>query len=121
MNLEVDLASPTPPYEQVRSQLAGMIAAGQLAAGHRLPAIRQLASDLGLAPGTIGRVYKELEAEGLVASRVRTGTVVLAAAALPAARNQQQLAVAARGYASTARHLGLDLDAAISRLRAEWI
>lgn len=120
MILDLDLESPVPPYEQVRVQLAAMITAGTLRGGHRLPSIRQLASDLGIAPGTVGRAYRELEAAGLVASRVRTGTVVArvpdpAPAHLPAAAED-----AARGYAVAARRLGLDLDAAIARLRAQW-
>ncbi|MEI2777810.1 MAG: hypothetical protein V9G19_17970 [Tetrasphaera sp.] len=54
MVLDVDLGSPVPPYEQLRAQLATMITCGTLPAGHRLPPIRQLAADLGLATGTIG-------------------------------------------------------------------
>lgn len=120
MILDVDLTSPVPPYEQVRGQLATLIGAGQLPAGHRLPSIRQLASDLGLAPGTIGRVYRELEAEGLVASRVRTGTVVQPRRRTPAVVTREQLDDAARGYAAAARRLGTDLESAISHLRAQW-
>jgi len=120
MILDVDLTSPVPPFEQVRRQLASMITAGTLPAGHRLPPIRQLAGDLRLAPGTIARVYKELEAQGLVTSRVRTGTVVQAPRRQPAAATRDQLDDAARGYAATARRLGSDLDAAIRRLRATW-
>ena len=86
----------------------------------QLAPIRQLAGDLRLAPGTIARVYKELEAQGLVASRVRTGTVVQAPRRLPAAATRDQLDDAAHGYAATARRLGSDLDAAIARLRATW-
>ncbi len=120
MNIDVDLDNPTPPYEQVRAQLATLIGSGRLPAGHRLPSIRQLANDLGLAPGTIGRVYRELEAEGLVASRVRTGTVVQPRRTAPAHVTREQLDDAALGYASAARRLGADLDAAVARLRAQW-
>ncbi|MBK6886349.1 MAG: GntR family transcriptional regulator [Tetrasphaera sp.] len=120
MILDLDLGSPVPPYEQVRSQLATLIGSGQLPAGHRLPPIRQLASDLGLAPGTIGRVYRELEAAGLVASRVRTGTVVQARRTVPARVTREHLDNAARGYAATARRLGADLDAAVAALHAQW-
>lgn len=120
MILDVDLTSAVPPFEQVRAQLSAMITAGTLPAGYRLPPIRQLAGDLRLAPGTIARAYKELEAEGLVTSRVRTGTVVQALRRQPAAATRDQLDLAARGYAVTARRLGTDLDAAIARLRATW-
>lgn len=120
MNIDVDLDSPTPPYEQVRAQLSILIGSGRLPEGHRLPSIRQLANDLGLAPGTIGRVYRELESQGLVASRVRTGTVVLPHRSARAQVTRAQLDDAALGYAAAAHRLGADLDAAVARLRAQW-
>ena len=78
MLIEVDLASPVPPYEQVRGQLAGYVDAGVLAPGDRLPSIRQLANDLGVATNTVQRAYRELESQGLIQTRGRHGTVVLA-------------------------------------------
>ncbi|WP_406111849.1 GntR family transcriptional regulator [Streptomyces sp. NBC_01003] len=59
-----------PPYEQVRLQLADLILGGHLAENDRLPAVRQLAADLGLAAGTIARAYRELESANLVISRM---------------------------------------------------
>jgi DNA-binding transcriptional regulator YhcF (GntR family) len=76
MIIEVDPASPTPPYEQIRAQIATMVEAGALPAGTQLPTIRQLAADLGLAANTVARAYRELEVQGLVVSRVRHGTTV---------------------------------------------
>ena len=49
----VDVLDPTPPYEQLRRQLADLIGSGVLSAGDRLPPVRQLAADLGLAVGTV--------------------------------------------------------------------
>ena len=43
MNLSVDPRDPTPPYEQLRRQLADLVATGALPAGDRLPPLRQLA------------------------------------------------------------------------------
>jgi GntR family transcriptional regulator len=74
--ITVDLKSAVPPFEQVRSQLASLITSGVLEPGARLPSVRDLATDLGLAVGTVARAYRELEALGLVVSRRRTGTVV---------------------------------------------
>ncbi|WP_426987295.1 GntR family transcriptional regulator [Pseudarthrobacter sp. Y6] len=74
--ISVDLRSATPPYEQIRSQISSLIATGTLTAGSRLPTVRSLAADLGIAAGTVGRAYKELEAAGLIESRRRNGTVV---------------------------------------------
>ncbi|MDR6413535.1 GntR family transcriptional regulator [Pseudarthrobacter sulfonivorans] len=74
--VSVDLRSATPPYEQIRSQISSLIATGDLAVGSRLPTVRSLAADLGIAAGTVNRAYKELEAAGLIESRRRNGTVV---------------------------------------------
>ena len=74
--LRVDTGDPTPPYEQLRRQLAGLIGSGTLAPGDRLPPLRQLAADLGLAVGTVARAYRELELAGLVEKRRTAGTYV---------------------------------------------
>ncbi|GAA4361737.1 GntR family transcriptional regulator [Paeniglutamicibacter cryotolerans] len=74
--ITVDLRDATPPYEQIRAQVASLIAIGTLTDGERLPTVRALAADLGVATGTVSRAYKELESSGLIASRRRLGTVV---------------------------------------------
>jgi DNA-binding transcriptional regulator YhcF (GntR family) len=105
--VEVDPTAPVPPYEQIRAQLATMITAGALNPGVRLPTVRQLAADLGLAVNTVARAYRELEGAGLVVSRVRHGTTVAAdRAALPRAEVRRRLAEAARAYVVAARQLG---------------
>ncbi|KQR03064.1 GntR family transcriptional regulator [Arthrobacter sp. Leaf141] len=81
--ITVDLGSATPPYEQIRSQISSLVAMGELAAGSRLPTVRSLAADLGIAAGTVARAYKELDAAGIVESRRRGGTVVTGRAQLP--------------------------------------
>jgi GntR family transcriptional regulator len=74
--ISVDLRSATPPYEQIRSRISSLVALGALPSGTRLPTVRSLAADLGIAAGTVARAYKELEAAGLVEARRRGGTVV---------------------------------------------
>ncbi|MDJ0321244.1 GntR family transcriptional regulator [Pseudarthrobacter sp. PS3-L1] len=76
--LSVDLRAATPPFEQIRLQVATLIELDILAPGSRLPTVRSLAADLGLATGTVARAYKELEAGGYVESRRRSGTIVSA-------------------------------------------
>ena len=77
MIVVLDAASLIPPYEQLRSQIATLIASGALKVADRLPAIRQLAGDLGIASGTVARAYRELEVLGLVHAKKR-GTFVTA-------------------------------------------
>jgi len=114
--LVIDPASPTPPFEQLRAQLLAQMQAGELAAGARLPTVRQLASDLGLAPGTVARAYKELEASGAIETRGRAGTVVAWSADAGERRVQQlaaQLAAVAREHRVPATRVRALLDAAL--------
>jgi DNA-binding transcriptional regulator YhcF (GntR family) len=112
-SLRVDTSSPVPPYEQIRAQLATLIASGRLPEGHRLPPVRQLAADLGLAAGTAARAYRELEAAGLVTTRRAAGTRV--AAGQPAAPDQ--LALLAQGFVREAQALGADATTTLAAVR----
>jgi GntR family transcriptional regulator len=113
VQLEVDVTSGVPVYEQVRAQVVGHVAAGRLRPGDRLPTIRALATDLGLAPGTVARAFRELEQAGVVVTRRRTGTVV----ASDAAPAQAQARRAAADYARAARAAGLSTDEAVALVR----
>lgn len=76
MTLVVDPQSGVPPYEQLRLQISDQVRRGERQPGSSLPTVRQLAADLGLAPNTVARAYKELEHDGVVATAGRRGTVV---------------------------------------------
>jgi GntR family transcriptional regulator len=117
--IEVDSDAATPPYEQVRGQIATMISAGTLPLGSQLPTIRQLAGDLAIAPGTVARAYSELERAGFVTSRRRGGTVVSAAAEPSAVIRDQQLDEAARAYALAVRRLGVPSNDAVRAVREQ--
>jgi DNA-binding transcriptional regulator YhcF (GntR family) len=105
--LTIDPGDPTPPFEQLRRQLADLIESRQLVEGERLPPLRQLAGDLGLAVGTVARTYRELEAAGLVRSRRGAGTRVAFSAPKPSAREREaRLAGLAAAYVVKARALG---------------
>jgi DNA-binding transcriptional regulator YhcF (GntR family) len=107
--ITIDSDSPVPPSEQVRAQLARQIADGVLVPGTRLPTVRGLAEDLGLAVNTVARAYRELEAAGLVETRGRGGTVVSAGGDQARVR----LLAAAQRYAAVVRDIGLSTDEAL--------
>ena len=117
MIVEVDPGSAVPVFEQLRSQIERLILAGQLEAGHQLPAIRHLAADLGLARGTVAKVYEVLARDGLVVADGRHGTVVAARPAPQHARHvQTTLAEAVGQLALLSRQLGVgaaDVHAAL--------
>ena len=112
--ITIDPSSPQPPFEQVRSQLARHISDRTLAVGTRLPTVRGLATELGLAANTVARAYRELEEAGMVETRGRAGTFVSALGD----RSRIELRKAAAGYAATAHALGIDAAEAVEAVRA---
>ncbi|MEU6070342.1 MULTISPECIES: GntR family transcriptional regulator [Streptomyces] len=106
--VRVDTNSPVPPYEQIRAQLAALITTGRLPEGERLPTVRQLAADLGLAAGTVARAYRELESASLIRTRRGAGTRV---APLPTPLKRTgpaELASLTRRFIAEARAMGAD-------------
>ncbi|MDX5985986.1 UTRA domain-containing protein [Sphingomonas echinoides] len=69
-------AGPGPHYLALRDHLAGEIAQGALAVGARLPSERQLQLGSGAARGTVREALFQLEAEGLIYRRDRSGWYV---------------------------------------------
>lgn len=76
--LTVDTHSGVPIYLQLVEQVKHALEVGALQAGEQLPTVRQLASDLTLAPNTIVKAYNELQRMRLIDSRPGSGTVVTA-------------------------------------------
>jgi DNA-binding transcriptional regulator YhcF (GntR family) len=112
--ISIDSRSATPPYEQLRVQFMAEVQSGALAAGTRLPTVRKLADDLGLAPNTVARAYRELEADGFIETRGRNGSFVNAQG--DAAEKQAQ--EAARAYADRIRKLGIPRPLALGYVTA---
>ena len=118
LDITVDVKSPTPPYEQIRSQIAAYVEGGVLTSGARLPTMRALAADLGVATGTVARAYGELEAAGLIASRRRTGTVVTGPAPAPA---PDGVRAAAAELVERARTAWVDVESGHAIVRAALV
>lgn len=76
-HLSVDSQSPIPLVTQLSSQVAWLIARGEVSEGELLPPIRGLAKVLGINFNTVRAAYKQLEADGLVAIQRGRGTTVL--------------------------------------------
>lgn len=76
MLLDIDLASQEPIFRQIRSQIVGAIATGELSPGDPLPSVRTLAGDLGVNMHTVNKAYAVLRDEGYVVMRGRSGAVI---------------------------------------------
>jgi GntR family transcriptional regulator len=117
MIVRVEPSSPIPPYEQIRMQIATMTLSGVLDVGARLPTIRQLAKDLGVAGGTVARAYRELEADGAIVTRGRHGSFVARRSPMVRDRSNSAVRDAADAFAVRVHQLGADPQRALELAR----
>jgi DNA-binding transcriptional regulator YhcF (GntR family) len=107
----VDAKAGTPLFEQLRTQVIDGVRAGALPPGTRLPTVRDLAGQLGVATNTVARAYRELESASIVETRGRFGTFISHFDPTDAA-----MGAAAKAYVDVARALGLTKSDAVRYL-----
>ncbi|MET4001880.1 DNA-binding transcriptional regulator YhcF (GntR family) [Arthrobacter sp. UYCu511] len=110
----LDTESTVPPFEQVRLRILDLASSGDLAVGTKLPSVRALATDLGVAANTVARAYRELEQAGIVLTAGRSGTAIASGGDKIAA----QVAEAAEAFAAVVRELGVSQAKALRILTA---
>ncbi len=104
-----------PLFDQLRLYIIQRADDGSLAPGTKLPAVRNLAAELGVAPHTVARAYKELEGAGVVVTRGRNGTIVCARDAA-----WSSLSEAAATFAAAAKAQGASFAEAVQLLAAAY-
>ncbi|ATL70586.1 GntR family transcriptional regulator [Nocardia terpenica] len=114
LDIPVDHHSTVPPYEQLRQGIIARVRSGELTAGTKIPTVRALAAQLGLAPNTVARAYRELEQDGVLETRGRLGSFI-ASSGDP---TRDVAGRAATEYVTVVRRLGLDDDTALGYIRA---
>lgn len=77
MKIQIDRSDKTPLYKQIAGQIQAQITSGEIPEGFQFPSERQLADALGVNRTTVLNAYKELKADGLIASHVGSGTVAV--------------------------------------------
>lgn len=106
--LAIDHDSDRAPFEQVRLGVIDLVTRGQLLVGERLPTVRALAADIDLAPNTVAKSYRELEAAGIIETRGRRGSFINAGSNTTLDDAQR----ATVGHVAALRAMGVD-DATI--------
>lgn len=114
MSLRIDATNPAPLFEQLRAQLVEQVRGGELAPGAKLPTVRELAAELGIAVNTAAKVYRLLEDDGVIETFGRRGTFV--AAQGDAA--ERALQDAAASYAALAARLGVSAETSLGYVAA---
>ena len=72
----LDASSGVPAYLQLVQQAKRALRLGVLRVGDQLPTVREVVAAIVINPNTVLKAYRELEREGLVASRPGQGTFV---------------------------------------------
>jgi DNA-binding transcriptional regulator YhcF (GntR family) len=111
--VRIDRTRVEPPVQQIFSSIAQAVQEGILPPGTRLPTVRALATEAGVAVNTVAKSFRRLSDEGIVISRGRGGTVIA-----PRDTVLDRVSVAAQEYASFATGLGLDAESAVSAVRS---
>lgn len=111
MYFTIDYHSGVPVSAQIVDQLKYRVVSGALSAGERLPSVRALADQLHINPTTVARVYRQLEAEGIIYTQAGSGTFVSGRTlGLTQAEQKRRLAPAIRDLVVEAGRLGVDYD-----------
>jgi|SRR5579872_5179487 len=108
MFVRIERDSSVPISRQLADQIRAQCLSGTLAAGIRIPSVRQLARDLAVNQNTVLRVYERLTAENLLEVRHGDGTYV--SDAVPVwrlTRQRERLAEELRRLVQEGRMLGL--------------
>jgi GntR family transcriptional regulator len=118
MDIHISPHDGVPIYLQIVNQVKYLVAAGRLAPGEELPAIRVLAERLEVNPNTVARAYRELEIAGVVEKRRTAGTYVTDGRS-PLARRERVKILTERidALLAEARQLNIATDEVLDLIR----
>lgn len=120
MYFSIDHHSGVPVSAQISEQLTYRVVSGELSPGERLPSVRALAEQLRLNPTTVARVYRQLEAEGVIYTQAGNGTFVSGRLpGLTKGEQQRRLEGPIRQLVVEAGRLGVDYDRLLNWVTAE--
>ncbi len=83
LKLKMSEDGSEPLYQRLQSSLQDQISTGKLTEGQRLPSVREISEELGLAYATVARAIRALVEEGVLDARTARGTVVAARSKQP--------------------------------------
>jgi len=118
--VHLDYRDARPIYTQIADGIRQQITARVLCAGEKLPSVRELAVQLSINPNTIQRSYRQLEAEGWIATVPGKGCFVCGLPEYSAEQKQELLEAFDRAAAALLR-MGVAKKELIERIEKEGI
>ncbi len=76
MDIIISSSTSKPIYEQIYSQIKGMIMSGKLTPGESIPSMRGLAKSLHISVITVQKAYEDLQRDGFIETTVGRGSFV---------------------------------------------
>ena len=116
--VHLDYRSARPIYAQIVDGFRGQIEGGVLQSGEKLPSVRELAVQLSINPNTIQRAYRQLEAEGWIATVPGKGCFVCGLPEYDQNQRQELLMAFDRAAAALMR-AGTSREELVRRLKKE--
>lgn len=111
MNIFISNSSGQPIYEQIVTQIKGLIISGELKEGDSLPSMRVLAKELRISVITTKRAYEELEKEGFITSMTGKGSFVASKNTnLIKEENLRKIEASMASIIEVSKQCGLQLD-----------
>jgi len=116
-DLTISHADRRPMYLQIIEQIRHRVAVGDWKPGHELPSIRALAVATRVSVITVKRAYLELERSGVIVTRQGKGSFVAEDVDLSTQLKHEELDEHLRAAAEIGKHLGLETEHLVDRLR----
>ena len=120
IEFHLDDHSGVPPYLQIVHQVKQALRLGMLGVGDQLPTVREVVAHLVINPNTVLKAYRELEHEGLIASRPGQGTFVVRTLAATSLASHAALRRGLARWLRSARDAGLDDESILALFNATF-
>jgi GntR family transcriptional regulator len=110
----LDNHSGVAPYLQLVHQVKQALRLGLLEVGDQLPTVREVVAQITINPNTVLKAYRELEHEGLVASKPGQGTFVQRTLASTSLSSHAALRRSLARWIASAYEAGLDSESVLA-------
>lgn len=118
--LDIRLEGKAPIYEQLFNGISQLISSGELKPDEKLPAVREVAKQLGINPNTVQKAYAQLEQTGLIYSMPSKGSYVSPESNAAAALKESAINALTNAL-HTAKKSGITYDEVVELADRIWL